>query len=461
MQFTLLRPAGFTPSSVPGRGPTPAAWAWLSAGLLLAWGGVLFGSFQYDDFANVLNDPATFGAEALATRLLHGIRPLTRSSYALCARLFGEWAGGWLAVQWVMHWLTALAVGRLTQLRTGNPTAAFLAAACFAFLPTHAATVAYVSGRSTGLATALLMGALLAHEHVHARQGSRRYSLLAVALFLLACAAKEIAIVFPALVLLWELTRSRTVSAQEALRRIAPYLIAGLLIAAVMWTSVARYRELLQFSLEYRPPLQALLHNLAALPASLSLLLRPWALSVEHAPPSGFLSTAAGAALIGLMIVAAARLRCRWPAISFALLWPLLALLPTHSIVAKLDSITEGPLYLASIGPAIGVGAAAAAWLNESHVKRAVCATAMLAAIGLCMWRTCVWSDPIRLWQEAVTRTPASARAWTNLGMAHFTADQTQSAQAALRTALRLDPSNSRAMFNLEIIAALNPDPKE
>lgn len=89
-----------------------------------------------------------------------------------------------------MHWLTAVAVGRLTQLRSGNPLAAFLAAACFTFLPTHAATVAYVSGRSTGLAAALLMGALLAHEHARARQDSRQYSLLAVVRFLLRVCSK-------------------------------------------------------------------------------------------------------------------------------------------------------------------------------------------------------------------------------------------------------------------------------
>lgn len=428
-------------------------------GTALAWGGVIFGSFQYDDFANVLDDPATSDPDALAARLAGGIRPLTRLTHALCAWLFGEWAGGWLLVQWLVHLLVVLGVGRLASLRTGDARAGLLAAACFAVLPSHGAAVAYVSGRSIELATALLTGALLSHEQARRSHRSHWYSVLAVALFLLACGAKEIAVVFPGLVLLWESTRDRSAAWSRCWTATVPYLLAALAVLALMWGWSPRYRDLLEFSFDYRSPLQSLAHNLAALPATLSLGLRPWALSIEHAAPSGFLAVAAGTATICLAIVAAVRLRRHQPLATLALLWPIIALLPTHSVIAKLDSVTEGPLYLACVGPAICGGSWTANWLQESRRRLSICAAALLIAIGLCMWRTYVWSGPTRLWQEAVTRTPDSPRAWTNLGMAHLNADDVRQAQQAFRTALHLDPANARAMLNLEIIAAVYPDP--
>lgn len=437
-------------------------------GLVCAWGGVACGSFQYDDFANILNDSATTDFTALADRLSGGIRPLTRLSYAICARLLGEWAGGWLLVQLFVHALTVLGVARLAQLRTGNTTAAVIAAACFAFLPSHATIIAYASGRSTGFATALLIGALLSHELAGRSGRTPLYTALAILLFLLACAAKEIAIVFPALVLLWEATRPTThptgVPIRECLLRAAPYAICAIGTAILLLACVPRYRQLLEFSLAYRSPLESLAHNLAALPATLSLGLRPWALSIEHVAAAGPLQIAIGATTLFLMVLAAARLRARQPLVTLALLWPLIALLPTHSMIAKLDPVTEGPLYLALAGPAIAFGGYAQDWLRHPRFTspiRSAMATALLAAIGLCMWRTYVWNDPVRLWQEAVVHAPASSRAWTNLGMAHFAANRYAPAQRAFRTALALDPANTRVMFNLELVAALNTHPSE
>lgn len=442
----------------------PAQIGLLMLGMACAWGGVAWGSFQYDDFANVLNDAATTDPAALADRLLGGIRPLTRLSYAICAQLLGEWAGGWLLVQLLVHVLAVFGVARLAHLRTGNSIAAVIAAAGFAFLPSHATIVAYVSGRSTGLAVALLIGALLAHELGVRSDRTWIHTALAILLFLLACAAKEIAIVFPGLVLLWEATRETRAPIRQCLRRATPYAICAIGAAILLVACVPRYRQLLEFSLEYRSPLESLAHNLAALPATLSLGLRPWALSIEHVASAGLLQMVVGAAVLCLMAMVAARARARQPLVTLALLWPIIALLPTHSMIAKLDSITEGPLYLAFVGPAIAFGSYAANWLRHPRCMlliRPVMAVALLAAIGLCTWRTYVWSDPVRLWQEAVVHAPASSRAWTNLGMAHLEANRHAPAQQAFRTALALDPANTRVMLNLEMIAALTTNPLE
>jgi protein O-mannosyl-transferase len=442
----------------------PRSWIAWTAPLVLgamAWGAVVLGSFQYDDFANILDDPATTNASALLDRLATGIRPLTRLTYALSAWTFDEWAGGWLLVNVLLHLAVVLGVMSLVRLRTANAMAAMLAGACFALQPAHAAVIAYVTGRSTGLATVFIVAALWMHERnvqVMSDSVCNRRIVCAALLFACACAAKEIALVFPALVLLWELTRSTPVSRAEIAKRVAPYGIMALAAGAFMLLSIPRYQALLEFSLSLRSPAESLAHNLIALPVSVSLWFRPWALAVEHAVPSG----PAAHWICGLAIVIALatglRLRSQRPLVALGLLWPLVALLPTHSIIAKTDAITEGALYLAWIGPSIAIGAGLATGLRGVVVARSTVALAIVfaGAVALCNWRASVWRDPVALWQEAVADCPASARAWTNLGIAQLAAGHSHAAHASLRAALDLEPNNTQAMFNLEVLAALS-----
>jgi len=44
----------------------------------LAWGGVLGGAFQFDDFPTIVRDPATVDFWALLVRLSTGIRDVLR-----------------------------------------------------------------------------------------------------------------------------------------------------------------------------------------------------------------------------------------------------------------------------------------------------------------------------------------------------------------------------------------------
>jgi protein O-mannosyl-transferase len=433
---------------------------WLVGAVAIAWGGVLFGSFQYDDFANVLNDPATTNFDALLDRLFGGIRPLTRLSYAISAALFGEWAGGWLMVQWCIHLVATLLLLRLIELRTNSRRAAFIAAACFALLPSHGATVAYVTGRSIELSTAWLLAALVAHEYAFKRSHRRGwFRALAALCFLAACATRETALVFPLLALLWERTRERAPSWRSCFAQTRTYLIAAAFIAVVAVTSISRYEELLQFSLDHRSPIDSLTRNLFALPATLSLLACPWQLSIEHTAAFDLHQIVLGACCILLMITLAIRVRAKHAWLSIALVWPLIALLPTHSVVAKLDSITEGPLYLACLGPCMAFGIYAERWLARASANVAVPAmlSVAAAAIVLCVWRTIVWSNPTQLWSEATLQTPASARAWTNLGMAQLNDGDYEAARLSFHKSLELDSTDARVMLNLELIAAIHP----
>ena len=434
--------------------------------IAIGWGGVLFGRFQYDDFPNILNDPATALGPLLWERLAHGIRPLSRLSYAIDFALWGNAPRAWFMTNLSLHVVTSYGVWRLARYASVSPVGAWAAALIFALQPAHGSVVAYISGRSSGLMTALLVWALVAYEFgTRNREFHRRATALALLLFVAACAAKEVALIFPLLLLLWEHTKpNRHAVDQTPLQAITPYLLAALAMVPY-GISLTRYRELLAYSLHLRTPIESLIQNLTALPLTASLLLRPWDLAVEHPLPitSDWVQTLSAATLVAC-IAAALVVRRRWPRLTLGLLWPLIALLPTHSFIAKVDVISETPLYLAWVGPAIalGVGLSSGSTSFRAERLRYYCVLlGVVVASALCGWRATVWSDPVYLWREAVRSAPQSNRAWNNLGMAHLADDNVELARASFLEALRLEPTNTLTQFNLELTGLFYPAKNE
>lgn len=417
----------------------------------IAWGAVPWGTFQFDDFRNVVRDPANTDVAVLLERLPHGLRPLTRLSYFLDAQLYGLQAAGFLSTNFFLHAVTVLLVFALARRRLGN-TGALVAALLFAVQPANAEVVAYVSGRSTGLMTPLLLGGLLLHD-----KGKR---LGALALFSLACLAKEHALIFPALVLAWELTR--TESRPGVVREVLVTPIVAVALAGVL-LSIDGYRTLVANALAGKSIGENLLANGRAIPEMLSLWVRPWALSADHEFDQRLHLAASIAGLMFLLTATgvALALRRRQPMLALAIAWLLIALLPTNSILAKADLVTEKPLYLAWVGPSIALGWALPVLLSNiatlaaRRVVLGATAFVLCALVGASVWRASLWRDPVALWTDAVAKAPYKSRCWNNLGMANLVAQREADAVLAFQRAVFLDPTNERASMNLFTARAL------
>jgi hypothetical protein len=402
---------------------------------LAAWALVPFGAFQYDDFPNLVLEPST-----LEPWRATGLRVLTRLSHCLDHALYGMQAGGFLLSNLLLHsgsvlCVYALAERPLPRAAEGRvpPWAALLGAACFALQPAHAEVVAYASGRATGLMTLLLLAGLLLRDRGRPGAG--------LAACVLACFAKETALVFPLLIWLRERNGRELAKASAA---------GGAVLLAL--ASVPRYRELAAWSLATRAPLESLQLNLSVLPAQLSLWWRPWALSVDHGiPPAPTWSgIGAGVALLAGLGLTALAARRRAPLLAFAIAWVVAALLPTSSLLARADPLSERALYLAWVGPALALGDALAR--GRARAPRAALAGIALLfclAAASAQARVRVWADARTLWTDAVEKAPSSARAWNNLGMAHLAHAEHEQARAAFERALAIDPSHARARENL------------
>ena len=420
----------------------------LGALCLAAWGRVTGGTFQDDDLVGPLGLAGGWR-----------IRPFLRLTFSIQEALHGHRADLLLAGNLALLTLTTLGVWAIAVRRLG-PTAAFLTGAVFLLQPAHAEAVAYVSGRSTGLMVALAVWCVRAHlGAVHAGElvARRRWTALSMALLVLAALSKEVALIVP--LLAWLASRW---DAPERPSRVGALLATALGTGLLLGLVLPRYRTLAGWSLQRHGPLSALAEHLSALPAQLSLWVRPSALSIVHAPGDGWVPPAVGAVLLVAVAATAWALRRRLPTASFAIGWALVALVPTHTILARADVVTDRSLHLAWVGPAIGLGAVLAWMLHgaRSTPARALLAAAVLASAVVVTravhGRVRVWSDPRALWSEAVTRAPGSARAWNNLGLVVLESDP-RAAADALRRAVALSPSDPQLLSTLVLMESLCP----
>jgi hypothetical protein len=438
------------------------AWPFLAsiAGLLVIVAVYVPGlgaGFFFDDFADVVDNPASDPARFLQA-LPTSVRPLLKLSYVADAAAHGAWAPGYRAVNLLLHLLaTALVwvlVRRAAVSELGNRTGiwmATVAAGLWALHPLAVESVTLVSGRSAPL-SAVLMLAALALLTAHAPRRPTAHLVGAGTFVLLAVLARETAVVFPVLLLVWQLTVGPRRNRNGAVAR-QGVAWGAVALGALLLFAMPRHRELLAFSLQARGPLEALRTNVQAVPAMLALWAQPWATSIDPGvpPPHGWLNpvTLLFVALLLAAGVSFLALRRRWPLAALAVGWTLVCLAPTNSVIFRLDPIGPRGLYLASLGPALALAAilslgyrlGAVAWGFSFGVTVAVAAALALLTFGANQR----YQDPIALWKHAARYAPMRARPHVNLAVAYARAGQLGEARRELETAVALEPWDAAA----------------
>ncbi|MEZ5667735.1 MAG: hypothetical protein R3F55_09955 [Alphaproteobacteria bacterium] len=419
----------------------------------VAFAGALHAGFVLDDLADVVGNPAATAAR-FVERLPQTVRPLLKASYAVQDWLHGPWAPGFHAVNLLLHVATTLLLLVLLRRAVRLSAVAVLATALWAVHPALTETVTYVSGRSAGLSALLLLGALVLAT------GPVRAGTVAAAATCAALAplARETALVLPALLLWWQLTVGRGESVRTACTRLLPVL-AGAAVGASVLAAMPGHRTLVAFSLQARPPLDALRGNVHAMADILGYWAMPWRISIDPPQPQawGWLELATLVRTAGLAVVGgtALALRRRAPVAAFALGWTLLCLLPSNSLIWRIDPVGLKPLYLASIGPALLL---AAVPMRSGGAGRrfgmAAGAGLGVALAAMTVQRTALYADPVALWRDAVDKAPERGRPWIGLGLALLEAGRRDEAAAALAAGLAREPWNPAAREGLALIEA-------
>jgi tetratricopeptide (TPR) repeat protein len=401
---------------------------------VLAYANALGNPFVYDDFRMVVDNPSLRAPVSLRTLLLHQLfRPIVNLSYAADHALFGLEPFGYHLTSLLLHCVNVVLLARLvarvpaqTAGREGppgsGPGVAAFAAALFAVHPLATESVGYVSGRAELLCASFFLLAFLSFQRAFsAAPAQRRGFALAGGLvaFALALASKEVAAMLPVALVLYDLLLLPPADPERRSRWLRLHLPLLAAVAGAAFVRLAVYR-----ALEARSPAPELAPHLLTqfrvVWRYLALFFVPVGQSVVHEVPRlrslgdpGTLTAAlAGAALLAVALLAW-RARRRQPLAAFGALWYLALLVPSSGMPMP-EVAAEHRTYLASAGlciaaasllaqapRALGAPSAAARPLARAG------AAAILAALALLtVARNRVWSDPVRLFEDAVRHAP-------------------------------------------------------
>lgn len=419
----------------------------LLAGLVvLAYANSLQGSFHYDDFHSLLNnphirslaqvpafftDPGQFSEDPGKAMY----RPFLLVSYALNYAVGAYATLGYHLVNLALHLGCALLVWRLGLQAGAGQRGAWAAALLFALCPLATEPVNYISSRSESLAAlGYLAGLSLFLERRH---------WLALACFALALGAKEMAITLPAALWLAERFALRRPSRWQ---EHVPFWGMGLLYLGVLWSFGLIGRGHQSGAAPPRDLWTQLWTQAKAAPYYLKLVLMPVGLNVEHA-----FSEAAHPwhpAVWGSLLLVASLAWLGWR--SWPRVWVIwlslgvIALLPA-TLVPLNVLVNEHRLYLPLAFATLAAGSVWAqvrAYQKHGMVLLGLC-------IGLVFLRNQEWKNELSLWGVSVRRSPSMPRAHAQLGTALRHAGDFAGARREFEATLHLDPQHRAARTNL------------
>jgi tetratricopeptide (TPR) repeat protein len=267
-----------------------------------------------------------------------------------------------------------------------------------------------------------------------------------LALFAAACATKETALTLPAALLLCEAASGRPVDWRAVARRQWMHWALGAALLALALLH-GRYARFIDVAFSQRSIADNLLSQAQGVGYLVLRILVPYRLNIDPALPAlsawdGALALQA-AGLAALLAIGLISLRAR-PWLGFGLCWFFLQLLPTNSVVPRIDIANERQLYLALWGLALAL-----AIRLPARAAKAAAIVLALVLVPLGISRQLEYRTEIALWGASVRAAPWNARAYNNLGYARELDGDLDGAVGAYRQALAFDPANETARYNL------------
>jgi tetratricopeptide (TPR) repeat protein len=377
-------------------------------------------------------------------------RPLTIFSFSLEYPLWRVWAPGYRLVNLLLHALNGWLVFLLARSLLGSPIAALGSAAVYVIHPIQTEAVVSIVGRSELLAAALFFTAWLAF-----RNGRTGWSATA---YFFALLAKESAITFPLIAMAeMALGEGGVEKVRESWRRFACLAAAGigylgLRTYVLGGLGIPRNGQYLNGALTM---LQRWMTSGRVFTQYFRLLLAPIRVTGDYdfnsIPIAGLGDWDAwlGLALVGACILIAAVLAKKRAAITLAVLFFFITLLPVSNWIVPIALLmAERFLYTPVFGFALLAGIAWAAITRDS-LRRLVAAGVVAVAALLCIAHNYIWQDTLTFHQNAVQTIPNNARARLGYGFALLRLNKTGEAKAEFEAGLRIMPWSAPLLAGL------------
>lgn len=422
--------------------------------------------FIFDDLPNISENPfirITRLTPESITRIFRnlGDRPLAYLSFALNFYFHRYDVTGYHATNIAIHMITALLVwmvaGKtLRHCRITDPAAPFFAAALWLVNPVHTQSVTYIVQRMNSMATLFYLLSLFCYIQARTLQqaGGRRrtmtlYFLCCGFSALLGLASKEIVATLPIVFLVYEWCFFYRAERTCLRKRLSwPGLVALSIVGLAVlylgedpWDKIRLMYDRYEFTIGQRLVTEA---GVVVYYVSLIFFPHPDRLNLDYDFPIASLQAHPLVTILPLLAITAVIAFAfykprRHRLLTFMVLWFLITLSIESSFIG-LDLVFEHRTYLPSVFPIIAITG-----LVFFYVRfRTLAITALCIAIGTCgVWtfrRNVFWTDEVRLWQDALQKSPGRKRPYSNLGYALLLKGKADQAMAPLSLGLKLDP---------------------
>ncbi len=459
----------------------------LSLCLLLAWGYVVYSNtlevpFYFDDVLNIVETPALHLKELSISglvKILHEAhlvtRPVANLSFALNYYFNGVNVSWYHLVNIAIHLFCGVLMFLLfrhTLALSGESDncgddriVPFFAALIWLVHPVNTQTVTYIVQRMNGLAAMFFLLALYCYICARRSESTRARAGCFLAAFfswVLALGSKEIAVVLPLVILLYEWLFFQN-SEADWFKRNIPYIafLFLLMIVPVFYYSGLNPMDKVLAGYEHRDfsLLERMLTQGRVVGHYASLLFYPAAsrLSLEYDFPVSTSATEPLSTILALLVITLviglSLTRVKEKRIfSFGILWFFITI-SLESSVVPLEIIFEHRTYLPYVFLIFAVVNSAFSRINRKSVFIGFMSVIVLLFSFWTFERNNLWRTPVPFWEHTVAGSPDNARANNYLGMALADEYRYDEAIPSYRKAIRLQPLYYHAHNNL--VAAL------
>jgi tetratricopeptide (TPR) repeat protein len=448
----------------------------LSVGTLVLYSPVRDHDFiNYDDLDYVVNNSHVKSGLtwdtvrwSVTSREQANWHPVTWWSHAVDYELFGPDAGSHHIVNVAIHAANALLLFLLLNSATGATGASFVVAAMFAWHPFNVESVAWIAERKNVLCTFFFLLTLAAYGW-YARKPSAKRLAAACGIFVLALAAKPMAVTLPFVLLLlddWPLRRisgwtvvpadysipQRSVS-QLLLEKIPFFVLTTAASLATVWAqSAGALRTMQAFPLQTR-----LANALYSYLVYVAKTFWPFGFGLFYPHPGVSVSLwkpVVAAVIILAISVAAWIQRTTLPFLIVGWLLFLGVLFPMIGAVQVGDqAMADRYAYLSTIGLFIIAAWGGAKLLDRLGVGKGVRFGLVTIVLALLCFLTSrqisYWENSVLIWSHTLDVTGANALAERKLGFALVSQGNSEEAVAHFTNAVSLDPADVGSHLNL------------
>ncbi len=426
-------------------------------------------AFVFDDLHTIVD---TEGGEGFRTHLkditnysaifnLHPSRFITYFSIALNYHLGKINPFGYHLLNIIFHVLTAQVIFFLIYILLGfhhvrSAAIPLLCAVLFSLLPIHTETITYIISRSVGIGSFFFLLALYYFLMACASSSFSVkpifYFLLTLFLFPLSILSKETGVVFPAVVILIDCLFLRKTPLKYRLVCFYLPIFFCLIAGGIYYYDFAKM--LITHTLELRSISENLIIQCNIFPFIFKTLCFPINLNIDYdfaSVPSSFGPRVAFCSFLFCLLLFVA-VKVRSSIISLSILWIIITLLPTNSILPRTVPLSDHNLYLSSLGIclliAFSIHRFRGKWLFVRLSLLLFLATSLLLS-SLTILRNQFYLSAETLWADSAKKSPNKVKPHINLGNMLSAQGKFEEAIKHYSTALSLEYSQPEAHNNL------------